>query len=152
MHVCVWDDLASKFWFQDVSIHNRMLDLLSNTGAHMESLKKSGHGVVAVCTHYVIVSVLSGQVQGDLTLIRLTVHWGAWLQQQLHGLWLSLPCCIMQRPHPWKDIWYYCTTHYWNIHVELSLFKIAWKSNLKQCCTFYPCAKTGQIFNLRMPM
>lgn len=79
LNACVWDDLALKhllvrFWFQVVSIHNRMPNLLSYTGAHMESLKNSGHGVVAVCTHYVIVSVLSSQVQGDLTLIRLTVH------------------------------------------------------------------------------
>lgn len=52
LNACVWDDLASKhllvrFWFQVVSIHNCMPNLLSCTGAHMGSLKNSGHGVVA---------------------------------------------------------------------------------------------------------
>lgn len=51
----------------------------------------------------IVVSMLSWQVERDLSFIWLSVDWRASLQQHFHWLSLPLPCSIMQRTHSYTN-------------------------------------------------
>jgi hypothetical protein len=54
--------------------------------------------------HHVVVTMLSCEVQRNVTLIRWNVHCRAGLQHQLHGLLPALPGCIVQGSHSWGQV------------------------------------------------
>lgn len=50
-------------------------------------------------THHLIVSVLSGQMQWNLAIVRRPIDGRPRSQQHQHRVGFALPRCVMQRPH-----------------------------------------------------
>ena len=54
---------------------------------------------VCLCTDHVIVSVLCGQVQGDVSILWDPIDSSSGPQQHKDRISLALPCCIVERTH-----------------------------------------------------
>lgn len=64
-------------------------------GTDVNRVSYTDWDVGGAVTYYVVVAMLSGQVQRYLALVRLSVDRGSRLEQHLHGLRLALPGCIV---------------------------------------------------------